>query len=355
MSRCRVAVLSSFALLVLVAAPAALAGSPSHWTPVTDATESNIDEVGLARSPDGTLHVAWSRQSPSDPVAGRDLLEAPISAAGTVGGAVVVASDWAEMENPSLVATGGAGLDLFVGATRSTDPGETVSNLALFTSPDGGQSWVLDPADVTNSGASYSSDVAAALGADGTPFETWGSATCLCVHRGISSPTPNADFQQGLGDFGYDPGIARDPATGQLVVAWYSNGAGHAGIYAAPVDQATGGLAGPQMAMPGTSDLLDGPFGGRTQIAARSEGGLYVAYEGGYPAHTKVLLWPVGAASSLVLAKMATEVRSVGIASSPGGGIWVFWSARTHRGTPVIYARRSNPQVTAWGAKVAVF
>jgi hypothetical protein len=195
--------------------------------------------------------------------------------------------------------------------------------------------------------------VAAALGSDGTPFITWGSSSCLCVHRGTAQ-TPNADFQQGLGDFGYEPGIALDPASGQLVVAWYSNGTGHDGIYAASVDQATGARIGTPMQMPGTSVLADGPFSGRTPIVARAGGGLYVAYEGAYPAHTKVLLWRVGATGSTLLAKSASGVRSVGVASTPTGRLWVYWSADSNSGTPIVYAKRSNAQATAWGSTVAI-
>jgi hypothetical protein len=352
--RRRAALLTSIGGLALLGAPPALAGTPGHWTRITDMTARNIDEVTLARTSDGVLHAAWSRPTPSNPGGGRDLLTLPISSAGTAGAPVVVASNWATMENPSLVPTGGMGLDLFEGAMRSTNFDETVANLALFTSTDGGQNWALDPLDVTKTGAAYSSNVAAALGSDGTPFETWGSSSCLCVHKGISSATGNTDFQQGLGDFGYEPGIALDPATGQLVVAWYSNGTGHDGVYTAQVDQTTGGLAGPQLPMPGTSDLLDGPFSGRTPIVARPGGGVYVAYEAGYPSHTKVLLWRVGSASSLVLAQNPAEVHSVGVASTPTGRLWVFWTARDHRGRPIVYARRSDPQATVWGTTVAV-
>jgi hypothetical protein len=245
-------------------------------------------------------------------------------------------------------------LDLFVGGIRSTDANETIQNLAFFTSPDGGASWTLYPADLTKTGAAYASNMSAALGSDGTtPFITWGSSSCLCVHRGVAQ-TPNTDFQQGLGDFGYEPGIARDAVTGQLEVAWYSNGTGHDGVYAAPVDQSTGALAGPQVQMPGTADLLDGPFSERTQIVARPGGGLYVAYEGGYPAHTRVLLWRVGASQSTVLAQNPREVRSVGVASTPTGRLWIFWSALSSSGSPIVYARRSNPGASAWGATVAV-
>ena len=340
--------------LALLGSPAAWAGTPGQWTRITDMTASDIDESSLARTADGILHAAWSRPTPTNPGGGRDLLDVPISPSGSVGSPGVVASNWATMANPSLVATGGQGLYLFLGGTRTINPGETVANLALFTSTDGGQTWTLYPSDLTNTGAAYSSNVAAALGSDGTPFETWGSSSCLCVHRGIQQTTPNSDFQQGLGDFGYEPGIALDPSTGQLVVAWYSNGTGHDGVYAGMVDQGTGALSGAQIPMPGTSTLLDGPFGGRTPIAARPGGGLYVAYEGNYPTHTQLLLWRVGSSSSALIAQSSAGVRSVGVAASPTGAMWVFWSARSSSGSPIVYARRSNPQVSSWGATVVV-
>jgi hypothetical protein len=264
------AVVSFVVALGLTGAPAAVAGTPGHWTRITELTARNIDEVSLARTGDGALHAAWSRPTPSNPGAGRDLLTVPISSGGSVGTPVLVQSNWATMENPSLVSTGGQGLELFVGGMRSTNFDETNANLSLLTSSDGGNTWALYPFDLTRSGAAYASDVSAALGTGGNPFETWASSSCLCVHDGLSQTTPNNDFQQGLGDFGYEAGIAFDPTTSQLYVAWYSNGTGHSGVYAAPVDQSNGGLAGPQVQMPGTSDLTDGPFSGRRAACGSS-------------------------------------------------------------------------------------
>ena len=338
----------------LLGASPALAGTPGHWSRITDLTAGNNDEVSLARTADGVLHAAWSRPTPSNPGAGRDLLEVSITPGGSIGVPLLVQSNWASMENPSLVASGGTGLELFVGGMRSTNFGETNANLSLLASSNGGSTWTLYPFDLTRTGAAYSSNVAAALGSGGNPFETWGSSSCLCVHDGLSQTTASANFQQGLGDFGYEPGIAYDPLSGQLFVAWYSNGTGHAGVYAAEIDQSTGGLAGPQLQMPGTATLLDGPFSGRTQIAARTGGGLYVAYPAGYPSHTRVLLWHVGSSGASVLGQAPGDVTSVGVASTPTGRLWVFWSARSSSGSPIVYARRSDTHAAHWGATVTV-
>jgi hypothetical protein len=240
------------------------------------------------------------------------------------------------------------------GGTRTTDASEAIKNLALFSSGDGGGSWSLSPTDLTDTGAPAANDVAAALGSDGTLFETWNSSTCVCVHRGTSAATPNVNLQQGLGDFGWDPGIALDKASGQMVVAWFSDATGHTGVYTEAVDQSTGAATGTPRVMPGTSTLADGPFNGRTQIAARAGGGLFVAYTGGYPSHDRLLVWRVGAGVLSLQLKFASQINSVGIASDPGGRLWIYWAGSTPAGRLVVYARRSNPKVSRWGAIVAV-
>jgi hypothetical protein len=172
---------------------------------------------------------------------------------------------------------------------------------------------------------------------------------------GLAAATTNADLQMGLGHFGYEPGIAVDRASGHAVVAWYSNATGHTGIYTDGIDQSTGGPTNAPVLMPDTSDILAGPYSGRTPIAARAGGGLYVAYPNGYPAHTHLLLWRVGTGASTVLEQSSTEVNSVGLAADPSGRLWVFWSTTpSDTDTPVVFARRSNPSVNAWGATVTV-
>ena len=55
------------ALTALAAAPAA-AGPPGKWTRVTGVggiPASNTDEIGLERTSNGVLHVAWTRETAS--------------------------------------------------------------------------------------------------------------------------------------------------------------------------------------------------------------------------------------------------------------------------------------------------
>lgn len=347
-------------ILILIAlacalgyAPAAEALTPGNWTQVTDSKGSILGEVGLARTADGVLHVAWSRATPAHSASEQDLLDRTISPGGVLGPPKLIVGGWSDIQNPALVATGGRGLDLFAGAVRSLNMGETINNLAFFDSPDGGATWSA-PSEVTNTDAAYASDVTAALGEHGVPFEAWGSSSCLCVHRDTMATTPNVDFQSGLGHYGYEPGMATDSTNHRLVVAWYSNAGGHSGVYAATVNQITGKPSGPPVRMPGTKSLSDGPFSGRTPIVARHGGGVYVAYEAGYPSHNKVLLWRVGSTSSTTIAHYSSDVSSVGLATTPTGRLWIMWSTRGASDNPVVHARRSNTAATHWGATVTI-
>src|SRR3954449_10511021 len=116
---------------VLVAAPAAQAGSPGKWTQLGEANIRNIDEVTLARTADGVLHAAWTI-----PAAGNDtLVHSAIAPNGTASAPNVIQSGWASIGAvPDLVAAP-AGLQLFFGGIRSTDSKETNDNLNLATAP----------------------------------------------------------------------------------------------------------------------------------------------------------------------------------------------------------------------------
>ncbi len=342
------------ATALLLGVPTASAGTVGRWTRITDPTGGNIDEVSVARTANGVLHVAWTRPTPRHPNSGRDLIVRPISIKGQAGPPVVLASNWATLANPAIVVSGTTGLDVFDGATRSTSPTESIRNLTMFSSTDGGATWGPPSGDLTATGAAAGSDMAAALGAGGTPFVAWGSSSCLCVLRVTTPAAANVNFQQGLGDFGYEPGMAVDRASDEAVVAWYSNGTGRKGVYAAKIDQSSGARVGSPLRMPGTSNLPNGPFSGRTPIAARPGGGVYVAYEGGYPTQSKVLLWRVGTAHSTLMATRSTGVRSIGVASTPSGRLWVFWSGQSASGKTLAFAKRSNTRASAWGKTVDV-
>jgi hypothetical protein len=82
--------------------------------------------------------------------------------------------------------------------------------------------------------------------------------------------------------------------------------------------------------------------------------GVYVAYAGGYPSTDRVMVWKVGEAASINLAlDDSGDFDDVAIASDPEGRIWVLWSRQVNY-KPRIFARRSDPEVTKFGAPVSI-
>jgi hypothetical protein len=335
---------------LLAAVPIALVLAPSAqaagWQRVTAPDGANSDQVGLLRTPDGTLHVAWRHDNGSL----EDLLHTTIGPGGKLGATTPIVTGWANVQNPALVSVPG-GIRAFWGALRSTDTNDPIDTIATALSPNGGASWALHPTGVVSDEAqAYGSPTAAAVLPNGTPLQTWYGTLGVWVHAGLA-PTPgsNHDLQGPLGSYGYNANIAVG-ADGQPVVAWFSNATNHLGVHAQGVT-AGGAPLGSPLNMPGTSNMQVGQSG-RIPIAARAGGGVYVATGAGYPSLNRVRVWRVGAPSSTVVGK-ASGGASATVAADADGRVWVAWE--DDRGAdPRVYARRSNRSATAWGATVDV-
>jgi hypothetical protein len=333
------------ALLALALPTTAAAGTPGKWTRVTTPEGRNIDEVALQRTADGVLHVAHLGR-PQRPI---DLFHTPITPAGGVGPATPIVSGWATMSMPDLVPGPGGGLRVFIPGIRSAES-DANNSLSTATAPGTGSPWTLFGDDLQEGGDAHASEVGAALGPDGTPFQAWTSQ----IHRGLDKATPVFQFHT-EGCCAYEPDLATDGATGQMAVGWYSNADPAIGIRARAIDPGSGAPAGVAQTMPGTvtGGESSAPLH-RIAITGRGPGrpGIFLAAEGGYPTTNRVLVWRFGSAASTTLFKGAT-VRDAAIAAAPDGRLWVLWGRVTGSGVRV-HARRSNPSVTAWGARVSV-
>jgi hypothetical protein len=348
MPRLAVALIGAI-LAALIALPcAALATTPGHWDPVTAADGENIDQVATLRTPDAQLHVIWHRKTPGNS-ANADLMQTVIAPNGTVGAPQALATNWAGIGDPAIVRASDGQVLVLAAAQRSTDSSDPIQNVALWSSSDSGASWTLTPADVAT-GAGFSDPMGAAIGPDGaTPFFAWSTTFGLFVHRGTDPSAASANFHDaaGLGCCGYHPGLALDSA-GQLVVGWYALVSQGNGVYAQQVDPSTGNPTGSLMRMPGTGDSVSPDQ--RVGVVARpGKPGVFLVYGGGGVNATKVLLWRFGAPASTELAGGAATLRDPAIAATPDGRLWVAWTSKNR-----VYARRSNPAVTRWGATTSI-
>jgi hypothetical protein len=332
---------------LIVAAPLALALAPAAhaagWKQVTASDGANTDQVSLLRTPDGTLHVAWRHGAPTADA----LMHTTIFRSGRIGATSTVVAGWSDVQNPAIVSAPG-GIRMFWGAIRSTDPDETNQAMSTALSADGGTTWALQPGDVVQGNAqAHASPTAAVTLPGGTPLQTWYGTLGTWVHAGLTPATPSFDYQAPMGSYGNLPGIAVG-SDGRAVLAWYSNANGHLGVYARDV-AADGSPVGGAVRMPGTSDMQIGQTG-RTPIAARTGGGMYVAYPTGYPSLTRIRVWRVGAAASTLVGRAAGGASAT-VAGDRNGRMWVVWE---DDGGPAVYARRSDRTGTDWGATVRV-
>ena len=92
----------------------------------------------------------------------------------------------------------------------------------------------------------------------------------------------------------------------------------------------------------GSPDSLDP--GQRVAMAARAGGGVYVAYNVGYPSVSTVRLLQVGTSNTMDVPGSA-GARAVSLAAGPDGRLWVTWIAGTK-----VKAVHTNAAATRFGA-----
>jgi hypothetical protein len=332
------------ALGLLITTLAASSASAATWKRVTTPDGASTDQVGLARTADGVLHVVWSH--PTGPNT-EDLLHTAISGAGKIGTTSPIQTGWTGFTNAAVVVDPG-GLRAFWGGFRSTDSSDPQRETNTALSPDGGTSWALQPGQVVPDGAqSYASNTAATVRPDGSTLQAFAGTLGTWVHAGLSPATPNFDYQAPLGQYGYDPNLVNNVGD-QTVMAWYSNATGHLGVFAQLVNP-DGSPSGSAFNMPGTSNMRVGMLS-RTPLATRGGGGVYMAYPTGYPSMDKVRVWRIQAGSAPVVGRVRGGSPAVAIAGADDGRLWVVWTKGF--GDPDVLARRSNLGATKFGATV---
>jgi hypothetical protein len=173
------------------------------------------------------------------------------------------------------------------------------------------------------------------------PFFAWdeggnGLFTATQFGAGVHEQ-PNPD--------GLNENLASDPATGQVYLAIVR--LNHV-ITIERLDS-TAAPTGSAFNLPSFgSNVPDDPVG-RIAVTGRPGGGVYLADAFGSPSARFVGLWRIGGSSVTEIADIGAGHDAIaGVSATLDGRIWVFWrGANGH-----VFARRSNPQVTRFGAVV---
>jgi hypothetical protein len=331
-------------VLSLLAVPSALSaptGPPGTWTRITDKTDRNTDEVGLARTGDGVLHVLWRRATGSTSA----IWHTPVTPAGAAGAASVVLDGFSAADNPDVVVQPDGRLRTFFnGLGDSLEEGGVVSASA----PASGVGWTREGARVSSRFGALDW-VGAGLTAAGAPVSAYTMSFVLAIHVGLDPAAADVELQPDNRCCDYSPDVATDARTGQTFLAWFSNAEGRSGIWA----QQIAPQPGPQLRAPGSA--VGGDAIGtdqRTPITARlGAPGVYVAYCGGYPTCKRVLLWRVGAAKPFQVGA-SPDVEDVHVSPGPQGRLWVAWHEGQHARR--IFAVRTNTSATCVGPATRV-
>jgi hypothetical protein len=345
------------ALVAFVFAGTASAGGPGRWDKITTAQQSNAAQIGVLRTGDGTLHVAWQRDAGTTD----ELLHTPIAAGGSVGSSNPIVTGWNSVGDAVLVSDP-AGMRVFFNGIRTVNVSEPLFGLNTATAPAPGSPWSLGPASVATADFAYGRTPAAVVAGDGTPFQAWYSVGQTVVHRGLSAGTP--DFPYGSDACcSIRQNLAVDATSGRMFVGWCSFDQAPNGVWLQEVGVGSGAPAGPALQLPGSTSANAGAqvstcnldaVTARTPFVARPGGGLYVAGSQGYPSQTRVLVWRLGSdgmVQQTIQAGGGAGVRSIALAAAPDGRIWVGW---TTTGSGVVHVRRSNAAGTGFGLVVDV-
>jgi hypothetical protein len=300
---------------------------------VTDTGGRNIDQVGLARTGDGVLHVVWRRQAGTE----ESVRHAAVQPNGKVGAPTTAVGGLRGLGDPDLVLNTDGGLLVFYGAIIPSPGGVRMSSSSAAAASWTGPGKVSFDAQGGNPGATVQKN--------GTPVFAWAAGTNTYYKVGTDAgqkdgflgPSPKCCF--------YDPEVAVDDASGAAFVAYSSNVSGAPGMF---VRQILPSLGAPLLA-PGS--LTNGNFippDHRVPLVGRQGGGVYFAYCGGYPTCKDVRLWRVGG-GALVLGKGGKDVEHVNLARGPDGRLWIMWADSGR-----LYAARTNRSATKVGAIVRV-
>ena len=216
------------AMVGIACVPAA--GRAQTWRRLSSGGMNVSDQVGLARTADGILHVVWRRRA-----ATQALLQTSIARSGSLGPSVSVVSGWSSVGSPALVAHGTTLRVAFPG-TPTLVTGNPQDGLDFATSADDGRSWSVTPTAIARSHFSGVSTPAAVLSAGGSYLQSWYAPEGTFVHVGIDPNVP------GIGEYGQgiDQALAA-AGYGPVIVAWCD---ASQGVFVARVDPTSGARVG---------------------------------------------------------------------------------------------------------------
>jgi hypothetical protein len=317
------------------------------------------DQVGLVRSSDGVLHVAWRRLGATE-----DLFQTPIAASGAVGSPVTIVSGWASVGSPALgVDYFGRNLSVFFPGTATLTTGDPTYGLDLARSDDAGASWHVSPTAIARNEFAFAG-TPAAVGVSGSYVQAWAGSDSTVVHWGFDPNVPPVG--------GYGTGTDQALATGayahlgqgdQTMVAWCNELSASTGVFLARVDGSNGARIGDVVLLhdtgrcPADTRVALASFGttyySSPRLSPAGEPYFYTAASSANGRTVRVYVIAQGRVVAVqTVAAGPSFKQQIAIATGPKGRIWVGWRDSD---TGDLVFRRSDPRSGfVYGAPVTV-
>ncbi len=307
------AVAAALAAVLLAGAGFATPAGTS-WTRITDPNLAG-DELGLARTPDGTLHVIWDRGLPPTSA----IFDTRFRPNGTKLGTTTVTGSWPGAKNGlALLVMPDKSLRLFISGGHAG--ASSSSGISTFTAPESGASWTLQQEVWGGPVAGAAGFIGATLTKDGQVVTGWAGAAAVGI-------PPSSNPQMYI-PFNLATRLATDAASGAVVIEG-NTGAGKGGVYV-------------QQILPSAGKATVLPFNGYNNnwiagLSARiGAPGVYVAY-----ADTKSVRLVRYGGGTRVLAR--GPYTSATVCAGPAGRLWLAWGDSKNQ----LFVTRSSRAVGA--------
>jgi len=307
---------------------------------------SGIDQPSLLRR-NKLLYVAWHRQDAPNSESVRTRL---INPAGQLGIPGVAVGNWAGIvHDPMLVDTTAKPLVVY-GGQRTTNVGEDFAGQMAASDSATPGTWTFDPYSFSQSQYAYGSYGTAATTFEGDQINAFALNSDITFHEGSDPMYPAASADIVLHEPSsvstYDTSMVTDPKTGKVWVAWFDLSSSVPSLngirYATLLPTLSAGTT-----VPGSHDASGSAIQPDQRVAlATGVSGTWVAFTTGYPTGKGIVLYNLETHRALTVPGSANSDQ-VGLASGPGGRLWVYWSTSENN---LVHAVQTNGAVTRFEA-----
>lgn len=303
----------ALAALATAALTASAAPRRTAWTRISGPAQPG-EQLGLARTPDGVLHVIWNRG-----VTPTSIFETRLSPAGRAIGTSTVATGFDGNGGLALLVMPDRTLRLF--ASGAIRPGSPAYGINTFVAPASGETWSLQSGAYWGGAVANASPViGATLTKDGRPVTAWRGTAAVGV-----PPSSIQGYEGGM----TESQLATDGAGGAVVLSGVTN-AGQGGVYVQQVLPSLG--ARTILPLPFSLNDWNPSLSGRLGAP-----GVYVAYADG----KAVRLYRYGGGTKTLGRGAFTSAAAC---PGPGGRLWVAWGGPTSG----LFVTRSSMSASAF-------